>query len=464
MRSRSLSWLVWLLGAVAVVSLVFGLTQYRHARTSRLQMQASEQRALYNLVNHIENIEANLAKARASSSSGQQINFLTACWLNSQAARSDLSLAGAGGIDLTNPRQFIARLGDYSVVLSQKLARGEVVTQKEWAELHRLEESVRSLAGVLASTAQRAATPGNRFALQDLAGVILGAPPVKDSLNQGFSEIDTLTQSVPAPVYDGPFSEKSLAEQALAEPGPLISQEEAKSIALQFLTPGEAFSSVSVSNIDGIIPSFLVTAKRADASEVTTSVAKQGGAVVLSTDTRSRGGSAINMDVARAKAVEFLKSKGFSTLEETGWRKPGENATRVVFAYVPHSSVESESGEIKVRLYPDTVKVEVSMDTGSITSFDQMHFLITHDHPARVLKSPLVSMEEARAVLKPELTPVDEKPRLCVIPVLPTTEAIAWEFRVRQGADTYLVYINAMTGKEQVILQLITDGTGAMAV
>ena len=40
-----------------------------------------------------------------------------------------------------------------------------------------------------------------------------------------------------------------------------------------------------------------------------------------------------------------------------------------------------------------------------------------------------------------------------MIPVLPTTEVMAWEFRVRNGDDTYLVYINAMTGKEQVVLQ-----------
>jgi germination protein YpeB len=469
MRSRNRRWLNWVLGAATVAALAFGLVQYRDARDARLRIQASHQRALYNLVSHIENIESNLAKARAASSMGQQVNFLTASYLNAQAARSDLSLAGVDGVDLTKPRRFIATVGDYAAVLSQKLARGEPVTPNEWAELQRLEEGVKDLAGVLASTARESSRagvrPGTRAALLELAGTFLGASAPSDSLNHGFSEIDTLTQSIPAPVYDGPFSEKNLAQQALANPGPMIDEEQARSIALSFLTPGEAFQSVSVGNIDGVIPSYLVTAARADGSQVATTVAKQGGAVVLSTDSALSGGpGAIDMDAARAKALEFLKSRGFTTLEETGWRKPGPDGQRVVFAYVPHASLRTENGELKVRLYPDTVKVEVNLATGAIVSFDQLNYLVTHDHPGRVLKAPLVSAAEARAVLKSDLSPVDPGPRLCVIPILPTTEALAWEFKVRQGADTYLVYVNAMTGKEQVVLQLIEDESGAMAV
>jgi germination protein YpeB len=119
---------------------------------------------------------------------------------------------------------------------------------------------------------------------------------------------------------------------------------------------------------------------------------------------------------------------------------------------------------VPVLLYPDTVKVEVGLDTGKVVAFDQRPYLTTHDSPARVIPSPLISREEARAVLKPDLKVLEESPRLTVIPLLPTTEALAWEFRVQQGSDTYLVYVNAMTGKEDVVLRLIEDDTGAMAV
>lgn len=467
MRTRRERWLLWALGAVTVLSLAFGLAQYRDARSARIRMQAAQQRALFNLVTHVENLEASLAKARASSSPGQQINFLTSGWLNCQAARSDLSLAGADGVDLSGPRRFVATVGDFALVLSQKLARGETVTPDEWAELARLEEGVKQLSGVLARTAQASITAPRpqRAGLQEMAASFTGSSQrAADSLNHGFSEIDQITQSIPTPVYDGPFSEKNLEAQALAQPGPLISQERAKEIALSFLTPGESFESVSVGTVEGSIPSYAVTAKRQDGSEVATTVAKQGGAVVMATDSAPRGAGAIGLDEARNKAMEFLKSKGFLSLEETGWRKRGADASRVVFAYVPHTEVSGPGGSTKVRLYPDTVKVEVSLDTGAIVSFDQMNYLMTHGHPGRVLRAPIVSPAAARSVLRPELKVESAEPRLCVIPILPTTEVMAWEFRVRSGNDTYLVYINAMTGKEQVVLQLIEDESGAMSV
>lgn len=467
MRTRSQRWPLWALAVACVLALAFGLTQYKEARSARTRMQAAQQRALFNLVTHVENLEASLAKARASSSVGQQVNFLTAGWLNCQAARSDLSLAGADGVDLSGPRRFVATVGDFALVLSQKLARGETVTPDEWAELARLEDGVKELSGVLAKTAQASVTgprPARSALLEMAASFTRGSSRAAEALNHGFSEIDQITQSIPAPVYDGPFSEKNLEAQALAQPGPLISDERAKQIALSFLTPGESFQSVSVGTVEGAIPSYVVTAKRQDGSEVATTVAKQGGAVVMATDSAPRGAGAIGMEEARNKAMEFLKSKGFQSLEETGWRKRGANANRVVFAYVPHTEVSAEGGNLKVRLYPDTVKVEVSLDTGAIVSFDQMNYLITHGHPGRVLRAPIISAAEARSVLKPELQVETAEPRLCVIPILPTTEVMAWEFRVRSGNDTYLVYINAMTGKEQVVLQLIEDESGAMSV
>jgi spore germination protein len=467
MRTRTRGWLLWVLGAVTLLSLVFGLTQYSEARSAKTRMQAAQQRALFNLVTHVENLEASLAKAWGSSSTGQQVNFLTSGWLHCQAARSDLSLAGADGVDLTGPRRFVATVGDYALVLSQKLARGETVTAEEWAELGRLERGVKELSSVLSRTAQAiVSAPGAaRAGLVEMAASFTrSSSQPRDSLNHGFSEIDQLTQSIPAPVYDGPFSEKNLEAQALARPGPLISDERAKEAALSFLTPGENFQAVFVGTIEGAIPSYLVTAKRDDGSEVATTVAKQGGAVVTATDSAPRGAGAIGLDEARAKATEFLKSKGFLTLEETGWRKRGPGANRVVFAYVPYTELAGAGEKVKVRLYPDTVKVEVSLDTGTIVSFDQLNYLVTHGHPQRVLKEPLVSAAEARRQLKASLQVEGGEPRLCVIPVLPTTEVMAWEFRVRNGDDTYLVYINAMTGKEQVVLQLIEDESGAMSV
>lgn len=464
MNSRFRTPLVVILSVIAVLSISLAFFQYRQARAARLQLQASRQRALFGLISYVENMEGTLAKARAASTPVQKTTFLTACWAQSQAARDTLGQIAMADVDLSNIRQFIARVGDYALVLSQKVARGDAVTAAEWSELERLEMSVRDLARVLSDAGQKAMARKTASALAPvLRSVAAAVPPIDDTLNAGFSELDTLLHSVTMPLYDGPFSEANQQVAGLAVPGPTISEEDAKKIAMGFFHPNETFQSVRIDTVEGAIPCFMVTAKRSDGSEVTVSVARQGGAVVWASDSRQHGPARLDVNGAREKANQFLRSRGFAALEETGWRKTGPGGSRVVFTLVPVTQIETGQGALAVRLYPDMVKVEVALDTGDITAFDQRGYLTKHGHPGRQLRAPTFSEQEARSVLRDELK-VAGSGKLCVIPLLPTREIMAWEFKVQHGADSFLVYINAMTGKEEVIFQIISDENGAVTL
>ncbi|QUL98445.1 MAG: germination protein YpeB [Candidatus Fermentithermobacillus carboniphilus] len=460
MKWSSRTWAIFG-AAIVAVALVFGLAQYRQARALRLRMEASRQRAVFNLISHIENMEGSLAKARAASTVGQQTTFLTTCWSHSQAAQENIANLGLSDMDLSKMQRFVAQVGDYSLVLSQKLARGDAVTQAEWQELGRLENSVKDLARALSETGMSAAVTGARFGLAALGNLGFLASPTDEALHRGFSEIDSLVQSVPSPTYDGPFSDRSLATKPLANPGPEVSLEDARKRGLGFLHPGEPYSSTRVETIDGAIPCYMVTGKRADGSEVTTAVTRQGGAPLWSVDQKVRGAPRMDVATARKAAEDFLTSRGLTSLKETGWRKPGRNADRVIFTFAATAVLPDGGGTEQVILYPDMVKIEVALDTGEIIGFDQTAYLTNHRE--RGLKAPLVSRDEAGKVLKSDLK-ISDLPRLAVIPLLPTREVLAWEFRVQHGNDFYLVYVNAMTGQEEMVLQMVTDDTGTMTM
>jgi len=82
---------------------------------------------------------------------------------------------------------------------------------------------------------------------------------------------------------------------------------------------------------------------------------------------------------------------------------------------------------------------------------------LTH-HRRRTLPRPRLTEADARSRLNPgwEVSRV----QLALIPDLSGTgEVLAYEFQGKLGEDIYLVYINAETGAEEQILQLIvTDG------
>lgn len=452
--SRAVTWaLVVAFGLVAV----FAASQYRQARNARLLLESGRQRAFFGLVAHIENMEGSLAKALGSSTQGQQTMFLTSCWSHSQGAQESLSQLGMRTMDLSRMQKFIAQVGDFSLVLAQKLARGDRVTGAEWDELARMETTVKDLARALSETGSAAAVTGARFGM-----FALNAPsPTDESLFRGFSEIDTLIQSVPSPQYDGPFSDRALEARGLANPGPTITAEDAKYRALNFLTPLETFNSVRVENIEGKIPAYLVTAARGDGSEVSCSVAKEGGSVISAMDGKVRGAPKLDVEGARKHALDFLKSKAMTNLIETGWRKPGRNADRVVFTFAAVEQVSVKGKLTPVIVYPDMVKVEVALDNGEVIGFDQTGYLTNHIQ--RTFKSPSYDASAARRVLKEDLT-VQGEPRLVVIPMVPAREVMAWEFRVSRGQDTYLVYVNAITGREEVVLQMVIDETGSMTM
>ncbi len=448
---------MYVLAVAALLAAGFGVSQYRAARSSRLEVTAMRQRALFSLINHVENMEAAMAKARGASSSGQKITFLTNCWYHAGAAQEAVSLAPIGSVDLTRLKQFFGVVGDYALVLSQKIARGDVVTPNEWTELNRLEGSVRDLAAMLADTGTRVAVTGSRFGAL-LPAVPFGASPADDALFRGFSEIDELLQSVPSPTYDGPFSEQNLKQKPLAPAfaGQEITQERAKEVGLSFVATDDSWDSVRVERIDGAIPCYMVTGKRRDGTEVSAAVSRSGGHVLWVQDSRLPGTPRLTLDAARERAKSFLASKGFGEVVETGWRKGTPASSRVVLAFAPTTTLRGQ----KVILYPDTVRLEVTLDTGRIVAFDQTPYLANHrprEFPASLLYGP----EDAAKVLDPSLKQVGS-PRLVVAPRPSGQEILAWEFSVQKDQDTYLVYINAQTGKEEAILRVIESDSGAV--
>ena len=112
-----------------------------------------------------------------------------------------------------------------------------------------------------------------------------------------------------------------------------------------------------------------------------------------------------------------------------------------------------------VPLYPDLVKVELSMETGEVVGLEGLNYLT--NHVQRALDRPKLSEGEARERLNPSLDVAGA--RLCVIP-LEQTEKLAYEFSASLEDTHYLVYIDALTGDELVIYRLIEDENGQLAI
>ena len=150
------------------------------------------------------------------------------------------------------------------------------------------------------------------------------------------------------------------------------------------------------------------------------------------------------IDAARA----FLLARGYGELE-LSYSSRFDGILTVNFAAV-------QSGVV---LYPDLVKVQVSLADGSVVGLEAANYL--NNHVERALSLPTLSEDEALARINPQLEP--ERVRLCVIPEN-DSEYLCYEITARRGEETFLVYVDAETGAVRQLMQLLSGDNGALVM
>ena len=156
--------------------------------------------------------------------------------------------------------------------------------------------------------------------------------------------------------------------------------------------------------------------------------------------------SAKNFDLERSKMIaeDYLSALGYENMTAVWVNESGTQAT-FNFAYEKNGAV----------YYPDMVKVKVCETKGKVVGFDAVAFL--KNHRTRAELNTQVSIGEAQEKLNPNLR-VDAS-RLTVIPV-DGKETAAYEFVCDYQGDTYFIYVDAMTGEEVRILNVLNSKQG----
>ena len=150
------------------------------------------------------------------------------------------------------------------------------------------------------------------------------------------------------------------------------------------------------------------------------------------------------LDTARA----FLLARGYGAME-----------MRYYSRYEGILTINYAAVQDGILLYPDLVKVQLSMADGTVIGVEAGNYLL--NHAPRVLSAPSLTEEEAIARIGSQLTAIAV--RLSVIPTA-VSEALCYEIRATDGADTFLVYIDAATGAERELMQVVSDESGILVM
>ena len=149
-----------------------------------------------------------------------------------------------------------------------------------------------------------------------------------------------------------------------------------------------------------------------------------------------------------AAAERAAAALGFSGLDPTYRYEEGG------VLYVNFAAVKGE-----IRLYPDLVQIGISLSDGGLCYAEAKGYL--SNHKARAL-IPTVTEEDARASLYDGFDILSA--RLCVIPTSGELERLCYEFHTKQGDREFLIYIDASTGSEAQVLQLLRSDGGELTM
>lgn len=434
----------------AAFAVLAGLAIKGHCEAAAYQRYLSNSRlhAFAELSAGLNELDADLQKAVYSASPAMLGALCTQIYGKTSSAQMALGELPYSNIELEQTAAFLAKTGDYAATLASAVARSGECTQDQRATLESLSQAATQLSAQVASL-QSQLTAGT--AAPETAALLLSRRTERSGQVDGYAyqSVEADFPEVPSLIYDGPFSEHLEGRTAkMTEGRPQVAQDEARLAAARFLDlRPEIFTLASTS--EGTLPTYTFTAT-VDGGELYVQVSRQGGLVTEVLSSRTPGAPALSCDEALEQAKSFLEQRGYPNMKESYFIEQGGTLT------INFASLQDE-----VLCYPDLVKVSIALDTGKISGFESMGYMM--NHTVRSLDAPAVSESEARALLSPALTVLAHQ--LAVIPTRGEYEVLCHEYKC-QGIDgqSVIVYLNAQTGQEERILLLLENDSGTLAL
>ncbi|NLY19199.1 MAG: germination protein YpeB, partial [Clostridiaceae bacterium] len=232
-----------------------------------------------------------------------------------------------------------------------------------------------------------------------------------------------------------------------------ISVEEAQKKLTEFFGADRVASVEHVGDIQtDTLPAYNFRIKFRDRPEdefATADITKKGGHVIWMLYNRNVDQETLDVEKAKKAGLEFLQSRGYKNMKDTYYIKEDSTAA-INYAY-------EQDGVV---VYPDLIKVKIALDTGEVVGFESKGYIM--NHTKREIPQPGISEESARTkvLAKADINAVG----MAIIPTKFGTEIFCYEIKGKLNDKDFIVYINALTGKEEQVLIIINTPEGILTL
>ena len=354
---------------LAVVT-IFAIYQYNRARRLTYYRDIEYNRVFAELTEYVDDLEISLLKGQVVSTSEQMAKLSADLYGQASAAKANLALLPLEGETLTKTSEFLSQVGEYAHSISDKMLRGEKMSETEIRTMQELLGYADRLKSGLDE--MLLGINEGRISFEKTKGFEKPFSGGKVAMANELAKLEDEFHNYPSLIYDGPFSQHlSLKEAVFVKGKAEISEKQAEKAARRFTGK----ESVVVSEIRGKLPAYSVKS-----NSVTVEFTRNAGTLLLLMKDRVVEEEKLSFSQAKKKAEDFLKENGFLDMRESYYEKR-EGSIVINYAY-------EQDGYI---VFPDLVKVKVALDNGEIIGFESRGYIMNHVY--RDIPQPIITKE-----------------------------------------------------------------------
>lgn len=427
--------------------IIFSLEMTNNFKRQKNLVQDEYNKSMYLAVSYINNVEVDLAKLLVTSTPKMSAVTLADIWKQANLAKECLEQIPVGQNSMANASKYLTQVSDFSHTLMKQNISDIKLTEEEYEKLKHIYEDSSILSSKMSDIYDD--LNAGRIKWDELEKIGNEKLPDND-ISNSISEVGKTFQNYEGLIYDGAFSDHLLSSEPKFLSQKEISEDDAKKYIEEVILNDEKIEKIEFKGeSNGKIELYDFDVTLDSKQKRTISITKNDCKLYLMIGDKKVKEQNISVDEAKKRGMEFLNKLGIDNMIETYYQKT-ENMIVINYA-------ATQDGVI---LYPDLIKVKISLDDGKVYGVEAAGYIF--NHTTRNNLRPSISQEKAKSILNSSLEIISSD--MALIPTESNSEILTYEFKGKIDNREFLIYINADNAREEKVLLVIDNKNGVLTM
>ncbi len=427
--------------------IIFSLEMTNNLKRQKNLVQDEYNKSMYLAVSYINNVEVDLAKLLVTSTPKMSAVTLADIWKQANLAKECLEQIPVGQNSMANASKYLTQVSDFSYTLMKQNISDIKLTEEEYEKLKHIYEDSSILSSKMSDIYDD--LNAGRIKWDELEKIGNEKLPDND-ISNSISEVGKTFQNYEGLIYDGAFSDHLLSSEPKFLSQKEISEDDAKKYIEEVILNDEKIEKIEFKGeSNGKIELYNFDVTLDSKQKRTISITKNDCKLYLMIGDKKVKEQNISVDEAKKRGMEFLNKLGIDNMIETYYQKT-ENMIVINYA-------ATQDGVI---LYPDLIKVKISLDDGKVYGVEAAGYIF--NHTTRNNLKPSISQEKAKSILNSSLEIISSD--MALIPTESNSEILTYEFKGKIDNREFLIYINADNAREEKVLLVIDNKNGVLTM